>query len=266
MPWLPFRSESEFSFAEIVLESAMSNTQVDALIEVVRKLLEQKEAFLVRNHKELEKLWVGASDELAPFVSQMIELNYRGNPRKYEFWSRSLMAWAMNMLEDPYLPTICEWDAVKLEKFAGKKWVPFVHEPWTSTRMWNVQSELPKDGKPLCITLYADKTRLSSFGTAQGYPIMAQINNLPQDIRNGKGLGSTQVVGWLPIVSEEETDKADFVDFKRAIWHESFRILMETIATYSVTGHLVKCGDGVWRRVFPFIFVLAADYEEQYVV
>jgi len=30
---------------------------------------------------------------------------------------------------------------------------------------------------------------------------MAQINNLPQHIRNGKGLGSTQVVGWLPIVS-----------------------------------------------------------------
>lgn len=63
------------------------------------------------------------------------------------------------------------------------------------------QSDLPEDGKPLCITLYADKTRLSSFGTAQGYPIMAQISNLPPDIRNGKGLGSTQVVGWLPIVS-----------------------------------------------------------------
>ena len=62
------------------------------------------------------------------------------------------------------------------------------------------QSKLPKDGKPLCIMLYADKTRLSSFGTAQGYPIMAQINNLPQNVQNGKGLGSTQVVGWLPIV------------------------------------------------------------------
>jgi hypothetical protein len=63
------------------------------------------------------------------------------------------------------------------------------------------QSELPEDGKPLCITLYADKTSLSSFGTAQGYPIMAQINNLPQHIHNGKGLGSTQIVGWLPIVN-----------------------------------------------------------------
>lgn len=66
MPWLPFSSESEFSFAEIVLESAMPNKQVDALIAVIHKLLKHNEAFRVRNHEELEKLWVGASDELAP--------------------------------------------------------------------------------------------------------------------------------------------------------------------------------------------------------
>ena len=61
MPWLPFHSESEFSFAEIVLESAMSNGQVDALIGVIHRLVKDKEAFLVRNHGELEKLWIGAS-------------------------------------------------------------------------------------------------------------------------------------------------------------------------------------------------------------
>ena len=66
MPWLPFHSEAEFSFAEIVLESAMSNPQVDALIQVIHKLLERRGQFVVRNHEELEKLWVGASDELAP--------------------------------------------------------------------------------------------------------------------------------------------------------------------------------------------------------
>jgi len=47
--------------------------------------------------------------------------------------------------------------------------------------------------------LYADKTRLSSFGTEKGYPIMARIANLPVDIRNGEGIGGGQVVGWLPI-------------------------------------------------------------------
>ena len=114
-----------------------------------------------------------------------------------------------------------EWDAKQFFKFDGKDWIPFVHEPWTAQRFWEVQvsklfftgiqlchllvlicdkSKLPPGAKPLCITLYADKTRLSSFGTTQGYPIMAQCANLPRDVRNGKGLGATQVVGWLPIV------------------------------------------------------------------
>ena len=81
------------------------------------------------------------------------------------------------------------------------RWVILTSTTWLDD-LWD-QTALPKDGKPFGITLYADKTRLSSFGTAQGYPIMAQLVNLPQDIRNGRGLGSTQVVGWLPIVSDQ---------------------------------------------------------------
>ena len=52
----------------------------------------------------------------------------------------------------------------------------------------------------LCLELYADKTRLSSFGTEKGYPIMARIANLPVGIRNGKGPGGGHIVGWLPVV------------------------------------------------------------------
>jgi hypothetical protein len=75
MPWLPFHSETEFSFAEIVLESAMSDVQGDALIKVIHTLLKDKEeVFIVQNHKELEKLWVGASDELVP-VCPTYQLN-----------------------------------------------------------------------------------------------------------------------------------------------------------------------------------------------
>jgi hypothetical protein len=64
--WLPFSSESEFSFTEVILKSAMSNTQVDKLIRVIHMLIEHKETFRVKNHKELDNLWVGASDPLMP--------------------------------------------------------------------------------------------------------------------------------------------------------------------------------------------------------
>jgi hypothetical protein len=48
--------------------------------------------------------------------------------------------------------------------------------------------------------LYADKTKLSSFGSQMGYPVIAKIANLPSEISNGQGLGGGSVVGWLPIV------------------------------------------------------------------
>jgi hypothetical protein len=49
------------------------------------------------------------------------------------------MAWVMNILEGPYLPMVCKWDAVKLDKFDGKEWVHFMDEPWSGTHMWGVQ-------------------------------------------------------------------------------------------------------------------------------
>jgi hypothetical protein len=59
----------------------------------------------------------------------------------------------------------------------------------------------PKGSKLVSFILYADKSKLSSFGTAMGHPIVARLGNLPVEIRNVNGiLGGGCVVGWLPIV------------------------------------------------------------------
>ncbi len=41
------------------------------------------------------------------------------------------------------------------------------------------QSEIPEGSKPLCLILYANKTKLLSFGTAKGYPVIVRCANLP---------------------------------------------------------------------------------------
>ena len=56
------------------------------------------------------------------------------------------------------------------------------------------------NGKPLCYIVYADKSKLSSFGGQMGYFVIAQIANLPHWIHNGEGVGGGRVVGWIPIV------------------------------------------------------------------
>lgn len=147
--------------------------------------------------------------------------------------------------------------------------------------MGNDQSVIPSDGSPLCFEVYADKTRLSTFGTQKGYPIMARVANLPGEIRNGTGYGGTEIVGFLPIVrlsictsmsnlmcfklqveSEAEEGKKGFTNFKRAVWHESFKILVHTVTQYAKTGYKFRCGDDIERILYPVIIMLVADYEE----
>jgi hypothetical protein len=58
--------------------------------------------------------------------------------------------------------------------------------------------------------LYADKTRLSSFGTAKAHPVIVRCANLPIELRNGEEIDGGRVVGWLPIVrahSDSQPDK-----------------------------------------------------------
>ena len=65
---------------------------------------------------------------------------------------------------------------------------------------YTLQSAIPADGKTLAFILYADKSKLSSFGGQKGWPVVARIANLPTRIQNGEGIGGGCVVGWLPIV------------------------------------------------------------------
>ena len=65
---------------------------------------------------------------------------------------------------------------------------------------FNPQSSLPDGAKPVVLIIYADKSKLSSFGTQKGYPVIARCANLPVGMRNGNGVGGARVVGWLPVV------------------------------------------------------------------
>ncbi|KAG5349664.1 hypothetical protein C0989_002474 [Termitomyces sp. Mn162] len=95
---------------------------------------------------------------------------------------------------------------------------------------------------------------------------MARIENLPSDIKNGQGLAATQVVGWLPVISQLSDDlakhgKLDYVNFKKAVYHACMKHLLLTIAQESNIGDIFNCG-GTKQLLYPFIFLLAADFKE----
>ncbi|KAG0699084.1 hypothetical protein DFH29DRAFT_983675 [Suillus ampliporus] len=152
------------------------------------------------------------------------------------------------------------WEAAshRITKFDGNTFVSFVDEPFSARDIWDIQSQLPPGAKPLAFILYADKTKLSSFGTAKGYLVYARLANLPTKIRNGRGTGGGYVV------SDEKlhSGKPSWVDFKNTVWHKSFSRIISSLASKSKMGQWFTCLDGIERWFFLCILILLADFEE----
>ncbi|KAG1903490.1 uncharacterized protein F5891DRAFT_946968 [Suillus fuscotomentosus] len=267
-PWRPFQSRLEFEVAELALEVGLNNEQTDRLINICHQCSLRKDSFTLKNHKDIHSKWEAASHRITKFTKDVISVPYDGKMQEFDVYYRDLWDLATDLLRDPNLFPHFQFDAQHLSKFDGQTFVRFVDEPFTAEDFWNVQSQLPQDAKPLAFILYADKTRLSSFGTAKGYPVVARLANLPTDIRNGRGVGSGYIVGWLPIVTEdkEHSGKSSWVNFKNAVWHESFAKITSSLASKSRTGQWYPCLDGIDWWFFLCLLILSADYEEQQVL
>ncbi|KAG1738055.1 hypothetical protein EDD22DRAFT_982336 [Suillus occidentalis] len=265
-PWRPFRTRIDFEVAELAHEAALTHEQMDRFIKLIHR--SRCELFTLRNRKDVRDTWDAASFKLTPFTKEEVVVPFQGVDQTFPFFHRSLWDWAVDLLQDPEVGPHFVFDAQQLSKFDGEKFVQYIHEPWTANAFWEHQSKIPSDGKPLAFVLYADKAKLSSFGHAKGYPIVARCANLPAAVRNGEGLGGGRVVGWLPIVKEDKkhSKKPAFVNFKNAVWHTSFLTLLACLAPLSKLGSPVRCWDDVVRTFYPIILILSADYEEQVVM
>ncbi|KAG1814111.1 hypothetical protein EV424DRAFT_1348837 [Suillus variegatus] len=232
-PWEPFRTRLDFEVAEIALEAAMTKDQTNRLLNLIHRSASGNDTFTLQNHDEVRSLWDLASQRYTKFQNDTVSVPLGNEVREFDMHYCPLWDWVLDLLRDKRLAPHFVFDAQRLSKFNGERF-----------------SQLPPDAKPLAFILYADKSKLSSFGSQKGYPIIARIANLPVHIRNSNtALGGGRVVGWLPIIVEdqEHAKKKNYVDFKNAVWHTSFYQLLASVAKHSNTGY-------------------CADYEEQCVM
>ncbi|SJL09155.1 uncharacterized protein ARMOST_12531 [Armillaria ostoyae] len=265
MPWHPYRSLVDFELSEAILEAALNEGDTDALLKNITKKGGELPEF--RNHRELIALWDKSAHHRTPLQKSTFTVPLRGEDYHFDVFHRDLWSWTLDILQDPLLAPHLIWDAQKLFRCKGGTSERFYTEPWTGNIFWEVQSALPVDGKPICYIIYADKTRLSSFGTVQGYPVIVRLGNLPVHIRNGQGVGGGRVIGWLPIVADESKhcNKSYYADFKRAVWHKAFECILSCIEDKSKMGAWVQPpgSDATPWHIFPTIMILSADYKEQ---
>ncbi|KAI6010037.1 hypothetical protein BKA83DRAFT_4467647 [Pisolithus microcarpus] len=262
-PWYPFRSRLDFEFAELVLKAALSKEQINCFLKLIKSARCGSDPFMLNEYSDLHSTWQAASHHTTAFKKEIVCIDgIDGEPHEFPMYYRPLMDWAIDLLKHPGVGLHFVFDAVRLFKFDGSTFVHFVDELWTAAEFWNVQSRLPPDGKVLPFILYADKVKLSSFGRQKGYPVVARLANLPTWIWNGEGIGGSHIVRE----DKEHSRKPRFVNFKNAVWHHSFKKLLETIEKESQTGCWVNCWDGIVCCFFLVVLILSANYEEQAVM
>ena len=73
------------------------------------------------------------------FSRSTVSAKYKNVDREFDFHHRPLWEWVVAQVEDPKLAPYFHWDAQRLSKYDGDKWVRFYEEPWTADMFWDVQ-------------------------------------------------------------------------------------------------------------------------------
>ncbi|KAF8151553.1 hypothetical protein B0H34DRAFT_678154 [Crassisporium funariophilum] len=231
--WHPFPTRHNFELSEVMLDARMNAGQIETLISLINNTAPMSTSFTIMNPTHLSKIWeLARGIHTSQFVRSTITLDYNNKPNEFKVYSCPLWDWCKELLTDCLFVSQFEWDAQRLSKY----------------NMWTYQDTIPSWAKPFCIIIFADKTQLSSFGTAKGYPVLARCANLPVGVRNGTGVGGGRLVCWL-LIGE--------------IWHAAVNKIVKSIKPYAQTGFKIECGDGITRIIYPHIIMLSANYEEQ---
>ncbi|KAG0702765.1 hypothetical protein DFH29DRAFT_982269 [Suillus ampliporus] len=238
-PWQPFCTCIDFEVAELAHKAGLSHEQLDWLIQLIHC-----------SRSELH------------FMKEEVVVPFRGIDQTFLLFHHLLWDWATDLLQDPQVGPHFIFDAQRLSKFNGEKFIWFIHEPWTANAYWEYQLKIPPDAKPLAFILYANKAKLSLFGRVKGYPVIARCANFPTAVRNGKGLGGGHIVKE----DKNHSGKPTFVNFKNVVWHASFLKILACLVSLLNFGSAIKYWDDVIHILYPIVLTLFADYEEQVVM
>jgi hypothetical protein len=146
------------------------------------------------------------------------------------------------------------------------------------------------------LMFFSDATHLANFGTAKAWPLYLYFGNLTKYVRSLPQSGACHLVGFLPSVSLigclvltgrlcqlpcqlpdsikdvlsglSRISKTGMVSLhthcRRELFHGCWEILLDEDFLFAYRhGLVLKCPDGVLRRVFPQIFTYSADYPEK---
>ncbi|KAK7437003.1 hypothetical protein VKT23_006712 [Stygiomarasmius scandens] len=127
------------------------------------------------------------------------------------------------------------------------------------------------------IRVWSDSTHLTNFGVAKLWPVYIMFGNLLKYICALPNSGACHHLAYIPSLpdnfgdfasgfhSKWRTQKSDILTHcRRELMHQVWQLLLddEFVHAYQF-GIVIKCADGIERRIYPRIFTYSADYPEK---
>jgi len=127
------------------------------------------------------------------------------------------------------------------------------------------------------IMFWSDSTHLVNFRTAKLWPVYMLFRNLSKYIRGQLNSGACQHVVYIPslpdfiddimkdIHASWKTQKKSIITYcRRELMHAIWKFLLDDDFMHAYKFEMViKCADGVERRIYPRIFTYSTDYPEK---
>ncbi|KAH9843497.1 uncharacterized protein C8Q71DRAFT_719279 [Rhodofomes roseus] len=100
---------------------------------------------------------------------------------------------------------------------------------------------LPMIGIVINLHVYADATRVTSFGNVKYWPVYMWIANVPKRIRTSRDKGRATLIAYLPVVHGEEGDNdSHLVQHRAEVYHRALEVVFETLEIPSKYGMLLS--------------------------
>jgi hypothetical protein len=127
------------------------------------------------------------------------------------------------------------------------------------------------------LMFWSDATHLANFGTAKLWPIYMFLGNLSKYTRAEPTSNACCHIAYIPSLADSFQDalasihakwntqkKQILTHCRRELVHGVWRIILDDDFLHAYKyGIVIKCHDGVVRRVYPRIFTYSADYPEK---
>ena len=127
------------------------------------------------------------------------------------------------------------------------------------------------------VQLYSDATMVANFGGASAWPVYLSFGNMSKYKRAKPGVSTTQQIAFIPKLPDNLQDfytkrfgkpaTARVLGHCKRMLVNGIWLLMlddEFLHAYK-HGIVIRCYDGITRRVFPQFLTYSADYPEKYV-